>query len=232
MQGEQGQRVEIARVCALMYERGYIVAADGNVSVRLGANRLAVTPSGAHKGRLRPADLVITDAEGSPLRGGRPSSEMRMHVEVYRRRTDVNAVVHAHPPHVLAFSVAGKTLGQCILPESILSLGRIVHAGYATPTTEEVPCLIAEQICGHNALILDRHGTLTVGEDLTLAFGRLETLEHTARISWLAQALGPVRPLPPDEVERIRTLAKGLGLERPFSGCAGCSVCGDQNASR
>jgi L-fuculose-phosphate aldolase len=224
-QGELGIRREVVRICARMYERGYIVAADGNVSVRVGADRILVTPSGAHKGTLRPADLVLTDLTGTLLRGTTPSSEMRMHVEVYARRPDVRAVVHAHPPHVLAFSVAGRSLGQCILPEVIFSLGRVAHAEYATPTTAEVPRVIAEHVAESNALILDRHGTLTLGESLEAAFNRLETLEHTARITWLARALGPIAALPEEEVARLRTLAAGIGLQRAYPDCSGCDVC-------
>ncbi len=208
-----------------MYERGYIVAGDGNVSVRVGRDRVVVTPAGAHKGMLRPADLVLTDLRGVPLRGGSPSSEMRMHVEVYARRPEVRAVVHAHPPHVLAFSVAGQSLGQCILPEVVFALGRVAQAGYATPTTSEVPRIIAEHVARSNALILDRHGTLTLGEDLAAAFNRLETLEHTAKITWLARALGPIAPLPAEEVKRLHALAEGIGLQRAYPDCAGCDVC-------
>lgn len=208
-----------------MYEQGYIVAADGNASVRLGNDRIAVTPSGVHKGFLKPVDLVIADLDGNALHGGRPTSEIRMHIEVYRRRPDVGAVLHAHPPHVLALSVAGVSLGKCILPETVFSLGQIEHAGYATPTTDDVPRAIALRIAEHDALILDRHGTLTVGSDLQGAFNRLEQVEHTAKVSHLAHLLGPVAPLPPEEVERIRRLAEGLGSGSSFEGCGDCSVC-------
>ncbi len=225
MQGEQGLRARLTEVCRWMYERSYIVAADGNASARMGEERIAVTPSGLHKGLLKPADIVITDLDGAPLHGGRPTSEIRMHVEVYRQRPDVRAVLHAHPPHALALSVAGLSLGKCILPEALFGLGEIRHAGYATPTTDAVPRLIAAQVRNHDGLILDRHGTLTVGDDLQSAFNRLEVLEHTARVSYLAHALGPVAPLPADEVERIRSLAAGMGIDRPFEGCGDCRVC-------
>ncbi len=225
MQGEQGVRARLVETCRSMYEQGYIVATDGNASARLGDDRIAVTPSGVHKGFLKPADLVITDLDGGALHGGRPTSEMRMHIEVYRRRPDVGAVLHAHPPHTLALSVAGISLGKCILPETVFSLGRIEHAGYATPTTDDVPRAIALRIADHDALILDRHGTLTVGADLRSAFNRLEQVEHTAKVSHLAHLLGPVAPLPPEEVERIHRLAEGLGSGRSFEGCGDCSVC-------
>ena len=190
MQGEQGLRREVVHLCTHMYDRGYIAGADGNVSVRLGTDRIAVTPSGVHKGFLKPADLVITDLDGRPQgRTTKPTSELAMHLEIYRLRPDVRAVVHAHPPYAIAASVAGVSLAQCLLPEVIFALGSIHHAGYATPTTDDVPAILREPLRHHDALILDRHGTVTLGPDVQTAFNRLESVEHTAKVSAIATRL-------------------------------------------
>lgn len=213
MPNEQAIRKEVVEVCRWMYEAGYIASTDGNVSVRLSNSRLLVTPSGVPKGHLTPDQLVITDLNGKVLRGrGRPSSEIKMHLKVYEVREDVSAVVHAHPRVCLAFSVAGKSLSIPALTEVILSLGDIPIAPYATPTTAEVPEAIGELIKNHNALILDRHGSITVGKDLVQAYNILETIEHAAEVLLYATQLGGVRPLPPAEAERLADLGRELGL--------------------
>jgi len=213
---EQGLRRQCARVCRLMYERGHVVGTDGNASVRLGRRRLLVTPTGAHKGLLEPADLVRTDLSGRPVPGerGRPSGEIALHVRVYDERPDVAAIVHAHPAAAVACSLAGVDLGQPVVPESVLALGGVPTVPYATPTTDDLARAAAPYLREGHGLLLARHGTLTTGPDLTTAFCRLETLEHTARIVCLARLLGPVQPLAPDEVERLQGLA-GSGGERP-----------------
>lgn len=191
----------------MIYERGYIAGADGNVSVRVDADRVLVTPSGRHKGFLEPRDLVMVAADGTIMEGARPTSELGMHLEIYRRRADVRAVVHAHPPHVVALSLAGVSLATHTLPELVFQVGSVRHAGYATPTTDEVVRAIRKPIQERDAVVLDRHGTVTVGRNLQEAFNLLETIEHTARIVWLARAIGPVHPLPAAEVERLCRLA-------------------------
>ena len=139
----EGRR-RIVSVCRRMYERGLIAGADGNVSVRLGDDRLLITPSGLHKGDLAEEDLVITDRAGKPLAGRhRPSSEILMHLLCYDLREEVRAVVHAHPVHAVALAMAGVSLANCILPESCLALGHILTAPYSTPGTEEVPAALA-----------------------------------------------------------------------------------------
>lgn len=213
MLNEQAIRKEMVEICRLMYEGRYIASTDGNVSVRLSKSTLLVTPSGVPKGHLTPDQLVVTDLNGNVLRGrGKPSSEIKMHLKVYEVRGDISAVVHAHPRVCLAFSVAGKSLSIPALTEVILSLGDIPIAPYATPTTAEVPEAIGELIKHHNALILDRHGSITVGKDLMQAYNILETIEHAAEVLLYATQLGGVRPLPPEEAERLADLGRKLGL--------------------
>ena len=186
-------RRQIAEVCRLMHQRGLLAARDGNVSCRIGERRLLVTPSGARKGFMAPGDMVLCDLDGQPVRGerGKPSSEMAMHVTVYRRRPDVNAVVHAHPPFAVAHTLAGISLAQPLMPEVYCELGEILTIPYTTPGTHEVPDALAGPIGDHDVVLLERHGSLTTGPTLWRAYDRLEILEHTARISHLARTLAP-----------------------------------------
>jgi L-fuculose-phosphate aldolase len=196
-------------VCRLIYDRGYSTGADGNVTVRLADGRLLATPSGVHKGFLGPQDFVLLDPSGRPLAGGKPTTELPMHLAVYQQRPDVMAVVHAHPIATVACSIANVDLGEIVVPEVIFGVGAIRMIPYTTPTTDDVPAAIADEIRTCDALVLARHGTVTVGPDLLTAFNRLETVEHTARIVTLSRQLGVVSPLPESEVARLRGIVAG-----------------------
>jgi L-fuculose-phosphate aldolase len=225
---EAAARREIVRVCRRMYDRGVIAGTDGNVSVRLTEERILITPSGVHKGDLEEEQLVITDREGQIVRGDRrPSSEILMHLLCYRLRSDVHAVVHAHPVHAVALAVAGVSLANCILPESCLSLGFILTAPYTTPGTEEVPRALRELVTRADAVLLDRHGSLTMGPTLAVAYNRLESVEHTAKITHAARCLGEVTPLGERQVEKLRQVAEQYGWATiPRSGgCSECNAC-------
>lgn len=208
-------RTEIVAVCKLMHQRGYIAARDGNVSVRIGEKRLLVTPSGARKGFMEPSDLVICDLSGRPVPGekNKPSSELLMHVAIYQERPDVTAVVHAHPPAAIAHTVAGVSLAAPLMPEVYCELGEILTLPYTTPTTAEVPDALRGPIKTHQALIMERHGSITVGATLGQAYDRLEILEHTARISLMANALAPgrVKGLDSEQLQKLQTFL-GCGL--------------------
>lgn len=233
---EAQARGEIVRVCRLLWERGYVAATDGNVSVRLGPDRLLATPTGLSKGFLTPEQLLLTDLGGTPrpereqtCRGLEPSSELRMHCEAYRQRPDIGAVVHAHPPIATAFTIAGIGLAHCVLPEVVLTLGAIPTTRYATPTTAQGPEVIRELIARHDALVLDRHGTLTVGATAFDAYLKLEKVEHAALVTLTARQLGGVQTLPPEEVRRLTALrrqAMGLAAEYEGDACAQCGACG------
>src|SRR5687767_5714783 len=188
-------RSALVDVCKLMHQRGYIASRDGNVSVRIGERRLLVTPSGARKGFLKPEEMVVCDLEGRPVSGerARPSSELMMHTAIYAIRPDVRAVVHAHPPAAIAHTIAGVSLAEPLMPEVFCELGEILTLPYTTPTTIEVPEALKEPMRNHVAVIMERHGSITVGETLAQAYDRLEVLEHTARISLMANALAPGR---------------------------------------
>lgn len=219
--GEDQARAEVVRICRLLWERGYVAAGDGNVSVRLG-DRLLATPSGFSKGFLRPEQLVLTDLQGVPLprqaeaaQGLRPSSELRLHCEAYRQRPDIGAVIHAHPVAAVACSLAGISLAEAVLPEVVLDLGGIPTTRYATPASDEGPEAIRDLIRSHDALLLDRHGSVTVGADLWSAYLKLERMEHAAHILVIAHQLGGVRGLPRDEVERLLAMHRRLRGRRP-----------------
>ncbi|MFH1809235.1 MAG: class II aldolase/adducin family protein [Pseudomonadota bacterium] len=223
---ERAARDQIVRVMHRVWERGLLAAGDGNASIRIDARRIAITPSGVLKAQLRPEQIILVDHRGRPQGGsGRATSEIAMHLAVYQARPDVHAVLHAHPPTAIALSIAGISLAECVLPEVIVSLGRIPTARYATPGTLDVPASIEAVIRDHNAVLLERHGALTCGRDLDEAYGRLEVVEHSARITHLARQLGPVPVLPADEVARIREAATSAGLIRSPVDCERCGVC-------
>jgi L-fuculose-phosphate aldolase len=203
MQSEQTLKQEIVMICRMMHQKNLIAGLDGNVSVKCGDN-LLTTPSGVNKGFLRIDQIIMVNMEGRVMEGeGQPTSEMAMHLAVYRLRSEVGAVIHAHPPVVTAFSIAGISLEEFILPEVVMSLGVIPTAAYATPTTSEVPASIQGLIERYDALILERHGALTVGQDLLDAYNKMEKLEHSALVILTALQLGRVRLLPPQEVEKL-----------------------------
>jgi L-fuculose-phosphate aldolase len=217
-------RKSIVEVCHWLYNRGYVVACDGNVSARTNRDSILVTPSGRCKGRIEVQELVEVDYSGRLLRGDfKPSSELPMHLMVYRSRADVKAVVHAHPPLSTAFSVAGVPLAGCILPEVVLNIGDIPLAEYATPGTEEVPASLEPHIATHNAFLLSNHGTLTLGESVDEAYYRLETVEHFARITHLARQLGGPRELSTAEARKLLSISDKLNESNIT--CTGCGAC-------
>ncbi len=227
---EHELRQEMLRVGRLMWERGYVAATDGNLSARLGSDRLLVTASGVSKGFMSGDDLVVIRLDGELVssyrgRGRHPSSEISMHLEVYRQRPNVNAVVHAHPPLTTAFSIAGVSLARCVIPEVIVTLGGIPTAEYATPGTVEVPVSIRQAIRDYDAIVLAHHGSLTVGSTLWEAYLHLEKVEHTAEITLAAQQLGRVHTLSPEAVDKLIQKRRELLQRQGRDVCEGCTVC-------
>ncbi len=211
MRIEQKTRKEVIKIGRLVYDKGFIAANDGNISVRVGKNAILITPTGISKGFMKPGMMVKIDLEGNILAGKlKPTSELKMHLEVYRQRPDIRAVLHAHPPVATAFAATGKPLDKPILPEIVLTLGKIPLARYGTPSTEEVPRAIREHIKTYDALLLENHGVLTVGEDLTIAFYKMERVEHFARISFYASLLGGEQKLPTGELEKLYKIREQL----------------------
>lgn len=219
---EQTARREIVRVGQLMYERSYVVSSDGNISVRLDDGRIVATPTMTCKGRMREDSLALTDAEGKPLSDRKPSSELAMHILIYRERREVKAVCHAHPPHGTAFAVAGLAIDQPILSEVILTLGCVPLVAYGTPSTDELTEAMRPLVKYHNALLMANHGAVAYGSDLWQAFDRLETLEHTARIAILSRILGGSRNLPAEAIEKLINVREAAGYLGEGARCQAC----------
>jgi len=194
----------IVHCCRRLWEAGLIAGADGNVSVRLGPDLLLVTPRGRLKGELGPGDLVQVDLAGRH-RGGfrKATTELDLHLRIYRERADVGAVVHAHPPTATGFAVAGQGLPGDILPEVTLLLGEVPLVPYATPGTTAVGALVAPYAATHEGVLLANHGAVTWGTDLDIARIRMESLEHAARILLVARHVGRVTPLTPEQVQAL-----------------------------
>src|SRR5213593_435038 len=221
MSSESSLRADIVEVGRRMYARGYTASNDGNISVRLSADRLLMTPKGVCKGFLTPDMLCITDLDGRKIQGERaPSSEILMHLEVYRQRKDVQAVVHAHPPTATGFAVAGIPLTRPVLAEVLTTLGSIPIAEYATPSTQELPDAVRKYIKAHDGMLLANHGALTVGSDLFAAYFKMETIEHFAKISLVARLLGRENLIAREEVMRLQELRGSYGIQAPAPICA------------
>jgi L-fuculose-phosphate aldolase len=230
---EQSLREEIVLVGKLMYERGLIVATDGNISARLDQNTILITPSGLCKGLMTPDQLITIDLAGRKVgpdtpakKDLKPTSEITMHLEAFKQRPDVQAVVHAHPPHAIALSIVGISLADCMLPEAIVFLGLTPTTPYATPSSEENARAIRQVITGHDALVLQRHGSLTVGSSPLNAYYRTETLEQIARITYMLNQLGGGQPLPAQQVEKLIQTRQQWGLARPADEADFCDKCG------
>src|SRR5262245_2079187 len=220
MSTEPQLRADIVEVGRRMYARGYTASNDGNISARLGPDRLVMTPKSVCKGFMTPEMMCITDLDGRKLLGDRdPSSEMLMHLEVYRQRPDVQAVVHAHPPIATGFAVAGIPLDRPVLAEVLTTLGSIPIAEYATPSTRELPEAVRKYIKAHDGMLLANHGALTVGGDLFAAYYKMETIEHFATISLTARLLGRENLIARDEVLRLQELRGTYGIKAPAPIC-------------
>jgi L-fuculose-phosphate aldolase len=220
MTSEADLRAEIVEVGRRMYARGYTASNDGNISVRLGDDRLLMTPRSVCKGFMTPDMMCITDLDGKKLQGSRdPSSEMLMHLEVYRQRPDARAVCHAHPPIATGFAVAGIPLDRAVLAEVLTTLGSIPIAEYATPSTAELPEAVRKYVKAHDGMLLANHGALTLGADLFSAYYKLETIEHFAKISLVARLLGRENLIARDEVDRLQGLRDNYGIKSPAPIC-------------
>jgi L-fuculose-phosphate aldolase len=211
---------DIVEVGRRMYARGYVASNDGNISIRLDDTSILTTPRSVSKGFMTPDMMVVVDLEGRKIRGTREaSSELLMHLEVYRSRPDVRAVVHAHPPTATGFAVAGIPLDRAVLAEVVTTLGSIPIAEYATPSTPELPAAVRKYIKAHDGLLLANHGALTVAGDVYAAYYKMETIEHFARISLVARQLGREHLLSREEVDRLQGLRGSYGIKAPAPIC-------------
>lgn len=200
---------EILEAGRRMYDRQLIVACQGNLSARISARGVLTTPAGVCKGKLTEEELIEVDFQGRP-RSGKPSSELAMHLAIYRVRDDVGAVVHGHPPWATAFATAGRALDRCLLPEVIAGLGSVPLSRYATPGTGEVAEAVCEYIDRYDAVLMPNHGVVACGRDVLSALYKLETVEHLARITLIAEMAGGPKVLSRGQVQALGDEAHGV----------------------
>jgi len=222
---EKEHRQNIVEVGRMVYAKGWVAANDGNISIRLDQNRILATPTGISKGMMQPDDLIICDLNGDKIEGRRErTSEIAMHTTVYRLRPDVQAVVHSHPPVSTGFAVAGKALNLAILPEVVIGLGCVPLAEYGLPGTPALTEGMLPYIPKYDALLMANHGAVCYGEDVFKAYFKMETLEHVARITLVAEMLGGPKVLPRVEVEKLFDSRSRYGITARSSAEPGCPI--------
>ena len=204
MPTERKYREEIVRYGHMLHERGFVVAMDGNLSVRLKGDRILVTPTALSKGSMRPTDMVVVDMEGERVAGHRNvTSEIGMHLLIYRLRSDVQAIVHAHPPTATGFAAAGIALTEPLVCEVVMGLGCIPLARYGTPGTSELAQTLEPYVPNYDAILMSNHGVVTYGDTLEHAYMKMETVEHFAQIALVTHLLGRQQPLKQVEIEKL-----------------------------
>lgn len=196
--------------CRMAWQKSYMAATDGNMSLRLAEGRFLMTPGGRSKALLRPEDLLELDGQGKLIsQEGKVSAEVGLHLAVYQARPEAGAVVHAHPPLATAFSATGRGLNIGPLPEALVGFGEVPLVPYATPGAggdDGLARAVEPFLKDHDALLLAHHGTLALGPDLETAWARTEKLESAAWVLWAAEALGGARPLPLSEQAKLKAL--------------------------
>lgn len=206
-------KTQICDIGKRIYEKGFVAANDGNISVRIDEYTFLVTPTGVSKGFMTPEMLIKVDIEGNVIEGDyKPTSEIKLHLQVYKERPDIRSVVHVHPPYATAFAIAGIPLNQATMPESIVTLGTIPIAAYGTPSTEELSMSICPYIPNHNGVLLENHGALTWGVSIDQAYFRMESLEFCAKVNWIASQMNGDRELSFANVDKLIALKQNLGL--------------------
>jgi L-fuculose-phosphate aldolase len=211
MASTEKAREQILAIGRILAEQQMVAGTDGNISVRCDSGRILITPTGCRLGDLIAADLVLVDLEGTVLEGQlKPSSEMNAHLHLYRRRPNIGAVVHAHPPHATAYAVAGVPLEWEAIPELVALVGPVALTEYAAPGTGQAALALEEFAADHHAFLLRNHGLITAGETLEQAWQRHEVVEHTAKILLLSQLLGGPKKIPSDDLTRLHELRRSL----------------------
>lgn len=204
MASDRQHRRAIVEYGRMLHENGFVAATDGNLSVRLDENHLLVTPTCISKGRMRASDMVIVDMDGKRLSGKRRvSSEIGMHLLIYRLRPDIHGIVHAHPPTATGFAASGRDLNRPLVCEVVVGLGSIPLARYGTPGTPELTDALAPLIPSHDAILMANHGVVTFGSSLESAYMKMETVEHFAKIALVTHVLGNEQPLGENEVQKL-----------------------------
>ncbi|MFA5562430.1 MAG: class II aldolase/adducin family protein [Eubacteriales bacterium] len=224
MQSPYEIKKEICEIGRRIYANGFVAANDGNISVKVSDNEYYCTPTGVSKGFMTPDMIIKVDGKGNKIEGKlNPSSEIKMHMRVYRERPDVRSVVHAHPPTATAFAVANIPLDMYIMPEAILYLGSVPVCAYGTPSTEEIPDALLPYIQDHDAFLLQNHGALTVGNTLLKAYFNMESLEFYAKVTMTAMQLGGAQELSCSELHKLMELRMKFNIPGKHPGCKKCA---------
>jgi L-fuculose-phosphate aldolase len=220
---ESQYRSDIIEICKRVYRNGWVASNDGNISIKIAPNAVLCTPTGMSKGYLTPDQLVKVDMDGNKLEGElEASSEVKIHLDVYKNKKGINSAVHAHPPYSTAYAVAGIPLDQCVIPEIIVSLGSIPLTEYGTPSTQEIPESIRKHLQDHNAFLMQNHGAFAIGADVYQAYYRMESMELFAKISLLAKTLGNVNNISEADVKKIIDMRSNF--IKDDNGYAGCRI--------
>lgn len=226
---ERECRQEIVEVGRLIWQKGWVAANDGNLTIRMDQERILATPTGVCKGLMHPDDLIVCNMQGKKLVGRKEqTSEIAMHLTVYGIRPDVGAVVHAHPPVATGYASAGKPLNLALLPEVIIGMGCVPLVQYGLPGTSELTEPMLPLIPKYDALLMGNHGAVCYGEDLWKAFFRMETVEHFARISLVAELLGGAKVLPRSEVEKLIESRTRYGVKTKAGPELGCPLAAEE----
>lgn len=209
MSDETTLRELICEIGKRVWQRGMASANSGNISARLDAETVLITPTLVSKGFMLPQQILAVDLEGRVLRGeGHPTTETPMHLRLYRERKDIGGVVHAHPPLATAFAVAGKPLDQHLIPEAVIFLGQVPLVPFQPPGSPELAEAVVPYLADYDAVLLENHGVLCWGSDVEQAYHRLETVEFCASVSLYSQLLGGARELPPEPLANLLALRK------------------------
>ncbi len=220
---EKELRQDIVDVGRLVFQKGWVAANDGNISIRLDENRVLCTPTATSKGLLTVDDLIICDMQGNKIEGRKErTSEIAMHLLIYRMRPDIKSVVHAHPPVATGYATAGRPLNQALLPEVIIGLGCVPLADYGLPGTDAVTDGMIPYIPKYDAILMANHGATCYGSDVYSAYFRMETTEHYARIALVAELLGGPTLLPREEVNKLFESRSRYGVKQRAGGEPGC----------
>jgi L-fuculose-phosphate aldolase len=225
---EDEHRRDICTVGRWVASRGYVAATDGNISIRLDSRRVLTSPTTVNKGMMTPDDVVVTDMQGKKLLGSRnPSSELAMHLLIYRRRPEINAVCHAHPPVATGYAAAGIPLNKALVSEVVLALGCIPVARYGTPGTPELTEALEPLVTHFDSILMANHGVVCYGADLLTAWFRMETTEHFARVSLVTELLGKQVLLSSEDVDKLLAARARYGLTTAAQVGAECPVTSD-----
>jgi L-fuculose-phosphate aldolase len=222
---EKELRQDIVDVGRLVFQKGWVAANDGNISIRIDENRVLCTPTATSKGMLHVDDLIICDMQGNKIEGRKErTSEIAMHLLIYSMRPDIKSVVHAHPPVATGYATAGRALNQALLPEVIIGLGCVPLADYGLPGTDALTDGMVRYIPKYDAILMANHGATCYGPDVYSAYFRMETTEHYARIALVAELLGGPTVLPREEVNKLFESRTRYGVKQRAGVEVGCPV--------